>query len=48
MLIKVLMVLLMVSMAHTEWRWATDTNETLYCHGKSMVLGAEMDFLNTI
>ena len=27
MLIKVLMVLLMVSMAHTEWRWATDTNE---------------------
>ena len=27
MLIKILMVLLMVSMAHTEWRWATDTNE---------------------
>ena len=24
MLIKVLMVLLMVSMAHTEWRWADD------------------------
>ena len=27
MLIKVLMVLLMVSMAHTEWRWANDTSE---------------------
>ena len=27
MLIKVLMVLLMVSMAHTEWRWADDSVE---------------------
>jgi len=27
MLIKVLMVLLMVSMVHTEWRWADDTSE---------------------
>ena len=27
MLIKILMVLLMVSMAHTEWRWAEDTSE---------------------
>ena len=27
MLIKVLMVLLMVSMVHTEWRWAEDTSE---------------------
>ena len=27
MLIKILMVLLMVSMAHTEWRWADDTTE---------------------
>ena len=27
MLIKILMVLLMVSMVHTEWRWADDTME---------------------
>ena len=27
MLIKILMVLLMVSMVHTEWRWADDTSE---------------------
>tara|TARA_Y100000592_G_scaffold100754_1_gene182563 strand:- start:1964 stop:2368 length:405 start_codon:yes stop_codon:yes gene_type:complete len=27
MLIKILMVLLMVSMAHTEWRWADDSDE---------------------
>jgi len=27
MLIKILMVLLMVSMAHTEWRWDNDTVE---------------------
>jgi len=27
MLIKILMVLLMVSMAHTEWRWADDTSD---------------------
>ena len=27
MLIKILMVLLMVSMVHTEWRWADDTTE---------------------
>ena len=27
MLIKILMVLLMVSMVHTEWRWADDTAE---------------------
>ena len=28
MLIKVLMVLLMVSMAHTQWRWADDSVES--------------------
>ena len=27
MLIKIIMVLLMVSLAHTEWRWANDTSE---------------------
>ncbi len=27
MLIKIVMVLLMVSMVHTEWRWADDTSE---------------------
>ena len=27
MLIKVLIVLLLISMAHTEWRWANDTSE---------------------
>ena len=27
MLIKIIMVLLMVSLAHAEWRWANDTSE---------------------
>ena len=27
MLIKIIMVLLMISLVHTEWRWANDTSE---------------------
>ena len=27
MLIKIIMVLLIISLAHTEWRWADDTSE---------------------